>query len=156
MNANHHAVEVSQATWAANGITSNGGFAVGFGGGMTVVNSAQIYYYVCQNHASMGMKGRIFVTSSTGIPPVVTPAQGLQIYPNPATPAATWITIKTNLQAGKENTVKIFNLLGNCMLQEENIPSPAYINTAGIPSGVYFVEIIAEGIVMQERLVVRR
>ena len=57
----HNAVEVSQATWDANGNTSNGGFAVDFGGGDVVFNTPGTYYYVCTVHASMGMKGRIVV-----------------------------------------------------------------------------------------------
>lgn len=57
----HNAVEVSQATWNANGTTSNGGFSLPFGGGALVLVDTGTYYYVCQVHASMGMKGMIIV-----------------------------------------------------------------------------------------------
>jgi plastocyanin len=57
----HNAVEVSQATWNANGNTPNGGFSVGFGGGDVLFTTPGTYYYVCQPHAGSGMKGRIVV-----------------------------------------------------------------------------------------------
>src|SRR2546426_323217 len=61
----HNAVEVSQATWNANGTTAlAGGFSVPFGGGLVLPAQLPlgIHYYVCTNHASMGMKGTITVT----------------------------------------------------------------------------------------------
>ena len=61
LDSNHNAVEVSQTTWNANGNTPNGGFSVGFGGGDVVFNTPGTFYYVCQPHASGGMKGRIVV-----------------------------------------------------------------------------------------------
>jgi plastocyanin len=70
----HNAVEVSQATWNANGNTPNNGFSVGFGGGTVVFALAGTYYYVCAPHASSGMKGIINVVAfgiSTG---TITPA----------------------------------------------------------------------------------
>ena len=61
----HNAVEVDQSTWLANGATPNGGFsfAYGSGGGQVVITTAQTYYYVCQPHASMGMKGVIIANA---------------------------------------------------------------------------------------------
>ena len=61
----HNAVEVDQSTWLANGATTNGGFsfAYGSGGGQVVITTAQTYYYVCQPHASMGMKGVIIANA---------------------------------------------------------------------------------------------
>ena len=64
ISGSHNAVEVSQSTWLANGLAPNGGFSIPYGGGTWIVNSAQTYYYVCQPHASMGMKGVIIATSS--------------------------------------------------------------------------------------------
>lgn len=61
----HNAVEVSQATWNANGTTPlPGGFTVPFGGGLVLPShlTAGVHYYVCQAHASFGMKGKITVT----------------------------------------------------------------------------------------------
>lgn len=64
IGASHNAVEVSQATWLANGTISNGGFSVGFGGGGIIINTIGTYYYVCQPHAGLGMKGIIIATNN--------------------------------------------------------------------------------------------
>ncbi len=60
----HNAVEVSQATWNANGNTSlSGGFSTPFGGGLVLPSNLTVgtHYYVCAPHASIGMKGIIIV-----------------------------------------------------------------------------------------------
>ena len=61
---NHNAVEVSENIWNSNGSTSNNGFNIPFGGGTWIVDSIKTYYYVCQPHATAGMKG-IIVSSQT-------------------------------------------------------------------------------------------
>lgn len=63
----HNALEVSQSTYNANGTTPlSGGFSVPFGGGWVLPAnlSVGVHYYVCTNHASMGMKGTITVSQS--------------------------------------------------------------------------------------------
>jgi len=60
----HTVVEVSQATWNANGTTPlSNGFSKGSGGGMVLPAELTLgtHYYVCGNHASLGMKGVIIV-----------------------------------------------------------------------------------------------
>ncbi len=149
----HSAVEVNQTTWLANGSTSNGGFQVPTGGGMTVVTQVKTYYYVCGIHFSMGMKGRIFVTSATGINTPAKAIQGLEVFPNPAT---SWVTIKADMHTGKENTVRIYNIIGNCMYQKENVSSIGYLNLSGLPSGVYFVEVKSDDMVLEKKLVISK
>lgn len=64
----HNAVEISQATWNANGTTRlTGGFQTPFGGGLVQASSLGLgtHYYICDPHASAGMKGRIIVQSCT-------------------------------------------------------------------------------------------
>ena len=56
----HNAVEVSDSTWLAGGNTSNAGFSFGYGAtGMFIPEECHTFYYVCQPHASLGMKGVI-------------------------------------------------------------------------------------------------
>jgi plastocyanin len=56
----HNAVEVSDSTWLAGGTTSNGGFNIGYGQiGMFIPDDCHTFYYVCQPHVSLGMKGVI-------------------------------------------------------------------------------------------------
>jgi plastocyanin len=86
LEAIHNAVEVSQATWNANGTTPlPGGFSVPFGGGELLPDKLPVgtHWYVCTNHVSSGMKGMIIVGTPTGIDE----SQGLidlSIFPNPA------------------------------------------------------------------------
>lgn len=81
----HNAVEVSQATWNANGNTPNGGFQVPFGGGQIVLFTPGIHYYVCQPHASIGMKGIIIVMdTTTNIDETASLTNQIKVYPNPA------------------------------------------------------------------------
>ncbi len=66
----HNAVEVAQSTWNADGITPlAGGFSVPFGGGKVANLPLGTHYYVCQNHASLGMKGILVVVSAAPPPP---------------------------------------------------------------------------------------
>jgi plastocyanin len=62
----HNAVEVSKETYDAGDTTSNGGFRVPFGGGKVAFHTLGVHYYVCQPHASIGMKGVINVVATRG------------------------------------------------------------------------------------------
>jgi plastocyanin len=80
----HTATEVSQSTWNANGTTSNGGFNFNSGNNQLLTNlTPGVHYYVCLNHASMGMKGTITVEAATGVKKFVD-SKLLYIFPNPA------------------------------------------------------------------------
>jgi plastocyanin len=84
--SNHDVLEVNQATWTANGITPlAGGFLTPFSGGLVLPSQLTpgTHYYVCEPHASMGMKGRIIVNLATGIENS-SPKLSFTIYPNPA------------------------------------------------------------------------
>ncbi len=60
LGSSHNAVEVSDSTWLAGGNTSNGGFSFGYGAaGVFIPEECHTFYYVCQPHASSGMKGVI-------------------------------------------------------------------------------------------------
>jgi plastocyanin len=60
----HNAVEVSKDTYLAGDTTSNGGFRLPFGGGKVSFHTLGVHYYVCQPHASIGMKGIINVVAT--------------------------------------------------------------------------------------------
>ncbi len=88
----HTVREVSQATWNANGNTQlPGGFSRPAGGGIVVITTEGLHYYVCSNHNISGMKGTITVNPVTDVEPVTdrTPA-GFSLtrnYPNPFNPS---------------------------------------------------------------------
>ena len=64
MGPSHNAVEVSQSTFLGNGTLSNGGFSIAFGDTGTFIPATnQTYYYVCQPHVLLGMKGVIIANA---------------------------------------------------------------------------------------------
>lgn len=82
----HNSTEVSQSTWNANGTTPlPGGWQTPFGGGMVLPSDLTegTHWYVCQPHASMGMKGMIIVqgTTSTADHPAFA---SVNVFPNPS------------------------------------------------------------------------
>ena len=87
LSSNHNAVEVSENTWNTNGSTPNSGFNISAGGGSFIVDSIKTYYYVCQPHASMGMKGIIV---SSQLPCNKNINQSLEGF-NPDPVYGTWI-----------------------------------------------------------------
>jgi plastocyanin len=81
----HNVIEVSQATWNANGNTAlPGGFQLPFGGGLLQASELPVgtHYYVCGPHASAGMKGIIIVQNTTGIEEKDLQPQ-ISVFPNP-------------------------------------------------------------------------
>lgn len=63
----HNAQEVSQATYNANSNAPIIGFQTAFGGGLVTGLAVGTHYYVCDPHASMGMKGIINVNPAPTI-----------------------------------------------------------------------------------------
>ena len=67
----HSMTQVDSLDWENNVATSNGGFWVGFMSPTNtdtfVVNTLGTFYYNCNPHATMGMKGIINVSSLTGV-----------------------------------------------------------------------------------------
>ncbi len=63
VGATHNVVEVTEADYTANGKTlKDSGFEVDFGGTKTVTfDEPGTYYYVCQPHVGLGMKGTVIV-----------------------------------------------------------------------------------------------
>jgi plastocyanin len=150
---NHNSVEVSQATWNANGNTSNGGYALGFGGGILIPTQVKTYYYVCQPHASMGMKGQIIVNSPTGIPTVDSNDKILKFQPNPV---ASKTTIHTGITDGKSNTFIIFDITGKEVFKMVNVMNNYLLDASFLKNGIYFAEIRSEGYRRTSKLVVSR
>jgi plastocyanin len=132
----HDAVEVSQATYNANGSTAlSGGFSVSFGGG-TIVPTLGDHWYVCTPHASMGMKGIIKVTTPNNIQDVFVTTK-IDIYPNPVTDILSVRSTATlkNVQysivdiTGKVISTGIFN------------GAALDVNVATLSNGAYYLQL---------------
>lgn len=78
IDSDHNVVEVTKATFDANRETGNGGFELPFGGGKLILKNAGTFYFVCQPHASFGMKGTLTVQNAE----VVTPAAPMTFIAN--------------------------------------------------------------------------
>jgi plastocyanin len=155
----HTAREVSQATWDANGNTSNGGFDLPFGGGTIVLTQTGIHYYVCVPHASMGMKGIITVNSVTGVKTTGTTMPDkfilMQNYPNPFNPST---KISFTLTSHSFVSLKIYDLLGKevATVVSEEMPAGSYSkqwNAANMQSGIYFYRLNAGSFTETKKLV---
>ncbi len=158
----HDAVEVSQATWDADGSTAlSGGFSVPFGGGSTVLTHTGIHYYVCQPHASLGMKGSITVNPASatavregnGIPARFSLSQN---YPNPFNPTT---VITYEIPDKSFVSLRLFNLLGQeiaTLVNEQAQPGKYSVTWDGSsqPSGIYFYTMKTAGFQETKKLMI--
>jgi plastocyanin len=140
----HNAVEVSKATYDANGTESNGGFSLPFGGGMVTFAEAGVHYYVCQPHVSSHeMKGRIYVGEiPTGIPAISLGSVDFTVYPVPATDN---ITLSFTLKKQAYVTINMIDMTGrvvaNIFSGSENsgMHEKVYPFDQSVKPGVYFL-----------------
>ncbi len=135
----HNAVEVSHATYNANGTTPlPGGFSVSFGGGELL--PAQLpdgtHWYVCTTHAGDGMKGIIIVGTPTGIEKNMSQLD-ISIFPNPALDL---ITIKAdNKLLGTKYFIS--DQHGRQILTGKIDNETKSINISQFKKGVYFFQL---------------
>jgi len=150
----HSALEVSQATYNANGNTAlPGGFSVPFGGGQTVLTTAKTYYYVCGNHYYMGMKGTIQVTNPAGINDILSSTAALEVFPNPV---SSHVTFRSNLPAGKQAQLKIYDMTGKCAYSKVSVSSSDNLDLSQLSQGIYFVCLKYDDVVLEKKIVVSR
>jgi len=152
LNSAHNAMEVSQATWNADGNTSDGGFDTPFGGGLVIPSHTGTYYYVCGIHYSMGMKGSITVSAPTG---VIDPHQSVphefslhQNFPNPFNPTT---SISYALPVESRVMVRVFNVQGEVVATLVNEVQAAgnqsvIWNANALASGIYIYRLEATGV----------
>jgi plastocyanin len=137
----HVPMEVSQATWNANGNTQlAGGFSLPSGGGLVLPAQlgAGMHYYVCNPHASFGMKGTINV-SPNGIAQITALAT-ISVFPNPATDL---ITIKAAANTGV-STYSVSDLVGKQVAAGKLTNETTSVDISQLTRGVYFFQVIAD------------
>ena len=138
----HNAVEVSQTTWDANGNTPlAGGFSVPFGGGLVSASQLTVgtHWYVCQPHASLGMKGIIIVSISTGIPESQS-QMNISVYPNPA---SDFITVKTN-SGFQSSPYFITDMAGRQVLSGKLNSEENFIEISKFEKGIYLFQVAGQ------------
>jgi plastocyanin len=157
----HNTVEVSKSTYDANDSVWNKGFALPSGGGKHVFNTAGTYYYVCQPHASLGMKGIITVgvTSKITTESILSKNEMI-VYPNPA---KDFVNIKFNLLNNDNISVSLFDVTGR---QIQKLISAQYLMgesdqtyslNENIMPGRYFIRMsTSNGSVTKPLIIIKR
>ena len=141
--AGHTVLQVSEATYNANGTTPlQGGFSFPDGTGSITPATAGTIYYVCTNHVSSGMKGTITVSVSTGIADHELNSGGI-LYP---VPADDFLIYKSN---GRYHSleIKIMDLTGKAVILmnvENNNGEEIIINVSNLNRGFYIIRIKSE------------
>lgn len=131
----HDAREVSESTWNVNGTTAlTDGFQTPFGGGMVFPDQLGVgtHFYVCTNHAAMGMKGQIIVENTTGISEIKLPTS-FSVYPNPAND-------QISIKAGKDNIGLPFFItdqMGRQVLTGKLNTETTQVDISTLSTGVY-------------------
>jgi len=140
IGSSHNAVEVSQATFDANGATAlQTGFATPSKGGKIFPAQLTVgtHYYVCTPHASFGMKGQIIVQNPNSIDEDLEKSE-IVISPNPT---ANLLTIK-GLEKVVNADMNIVNANGVSVLNLKNFSSEnATIDISSLSAGVYWLTI---------------
>jgi plastocyanin len=153
----HNSVEVSQATWNANGNTAlPGGFQTPFGGGLVLPAklSAGTHYYVCSPHAALGMKGQIIVTSTVGMNETPSMA-GMSVFPNPSD--GNFELKVDDTRNMKSFDLVVYDLAGNKAFESLSLkPQESYrIDISDRPRGVYIVRLNSADGVITRKIIVR-
>lgn len=134
----HPAVQVDQSTWNANGATPlAGGWGTKTATYTFVIAAATDIYYVCQNHVSMGMKGKILVTA-TGVNQVSAPSLAVSLFPNPVTNGE--FTLKAEGYAANGKLL-IYDTEGK-LVETHSLTSVSTPIKSKLSSGVYFYDVI--------------
>ena len=149
LESTHNAVEVSEATWLANGNTALPGFSVPFGGGQVTDLTPGVHYYVCQPHASGGMKGKITVIPTSGIGDNESGIPVFNLFPNPTRGEFIFKITGDGFASGKVGasgslpSLEISDLLGKKVfsLKEINLAEPVEVDISSFPDGIYFVRL---------------
>lgn len=145
----HNVVEVSETTWNANDNTPLPGFSLPFGGGQLTGLTAGVHFYVCQPHASLGMKGKITVNGPAGINDFAEGSAKINIYPNPTSGKFVIQFNGSGVQAGsfsgndQQAGLEIYNVLGDKIfdLQGFNSQNLNEIDLSSVQEGIYFIRI---------------
>ncbi len=144
IGGSHNAIEVSEETWNSNGNVANGGFSVPFGGGEVIFEEEGTYYYVCEPHASLGMKGIINVVSTVTSDEEILAEKtdDFSIYPNPVKQV---MGVSFFVPEYDEASIELIDITGRVVqvLAEKKTYAPGryeeYFDLGHLEKGKYFV-----------------
>jgi plastocyanin len=139
IGSSHNAVEISKATYDANGTTPLPGFSEPFGGGKVLPDQLTVgtHYYVCTPHASYGMKGTIVVQNTTGVAEFQQKPE-ISVYPNPSN--GMFHLAINGLQDTKRYNLEVLNLLGEKVYASGFASDHSDIDLSNSSNGIYFIK----------------
>ncbi len=155
----HNAVEVSQATYNANGTSPlSGGFALSFGGGTVLPAnlSAGTHFYVCQPHAGGGMKGIIIVTQTTATEASPLPPS-ISIFPNPSQNGIFQLKMD-ELEFVKSLDIEIFDAGGNKIYMRQRLNTGVIheMDLSLFPAGMYLIKLFGDTRIYSSKLLIQK
>ena len=144
VGASHPVLQVSKTTWDANGATAlPGGFSFPSGTGDYTAGTPGIYYYICSNHISGGMKGTITISGTSGVNETGTKDE-IKLFPNPA---RDFIIFQSTINLSYA-TVGIVDLSGRYLLtpqKPELTGDQLLLDINNLTKGMYFLVVKSEG-----------
>lgn len=155
ISTSHNAVEVSKATWDANGSAALPGFSTPYGGGMVLPASltSGTHYYVCTPHASSGMKATIIVENKTTGIAENQLKENVSVYPNP-TNGKFHITYG-DLNFSKFYGLEIYNVNGERVYKSVITNPKSEIDLTNQAKGIYFVKFNDGLAVLTKKIVIQ-
>ncbi len=157
VGASHPVLQVSEETWNANGKTPlEGGFSFPDGVGKIALVLPGTYYYVCTNHVSLGMKGKIQVAQLTALEEKQFQHGNLNIFPNPIVGS----TLKLSFIAEKQGllTIWLTDISGKVISRIQNLQciegdNEIVIETGNLTPGMYLVELTGAGLQQYSKII---
>lgn len=148
----HSFTSIDSLDWVNNTFNYDGNFWVGFGAATSdsyfVINTPGTYYYICQPHASMGMKGLIYVDAALSIPMHLDPSNfaAISLGGN-----------KFSLKYSIASSVEFYSVTGQQIASKALSPiSKTTVIDLKLPAGTYIAVFRTENrILMSKKLSVR-
>lgn len=153
----HNALEVDKTTWDANANDPVTGFTTPNGGGMILPAQLPVgtHYYVCEFHASSGMKGTITVEQTTDIQGKQSQSE-VKLYPNPSE-GLFYFSFASDANRGLTIQLEVFDILGQKVLQISDVIRENHhqFDLSAYPKGVYFARFSSVKFNYDRRIVVQ-
>jgi len=111
-----------------------------------------VYNYVCTPHEAMGQVGTFTVNGGTGISTYQQAKSVFDLYPNPA---ADKLTLSLQKEY-KDASVILSDIAGRKILFRHRLSGRAELDIAGVPDGLYFVNVIVGNERYVRKLTIRK
>jgi len=151
-NSGHPILQVSMDTWNSNGSTAlSGGFSFSSGVGEKTFSEEGSHYYICENHFSSGMKGKITISTATTIDKANN--RKFSIYPNPLD--QDYVTVRLPNKSSTVINCTVYDLTGKLKTQitEAIGNEKIIIDCSDFTPGIYIVQMNFSNTIFSSKLV---